>query len=493
MGLDRDSFVVSSNDKLRDAMLKIDALEQKLVAVCGMDGKVIRTVTDGDVRRFLLAGGTLSDPLSSLPKLSPVVVYSGESDAAMLQSMEDHEIEDIVVVDKLGAPIEIRSRASMEKKILLSSPHLGESEIAYVQEAFDSNWVAPAGPNLSRFEANFAEQTGRSDALAVSSGTAALHLALRVLGVSAGDRVYVSDLTFVASVQPILYQNAIPVLIDSEPVSWNMSPCALKRKLAEDNAAGLLPAAIIVVHLYGQMADMDAIMAVADEHGIPVIEDAAESLGASINLRPSGSHGLLSAFSFNGNKMITTSGGGALVSDRRDLMEKARKLSSQGRDSAEHYQHSSIAYNYRMSNVLAGIGLGQLEVLNSRVTRRRAIFEIYREELSKIRGISFQGDVKESLGCRWLTVIQCDPDLIKLHPYQIMRRLAKVGVETRPAWKPMHMQPLCRKFEFIPHNETDTVSSFLFFRSLCLPSGSNMTNENVARVLKATIKIIKES
>ena len=493
MNIEIDRFALSSNEKLRTAMSKIETLEEKLCVVCGADGKVLRTVTDGDVRRFLLAGGTMNDTLAALPKKTPIVARCGTSDAKLLQAMEDNKIHAIVVVDRVGAPVQILSRISLERKILLSPPHLGEIEMAYVQEALDSNWVAPAGPNVAKFETNLAKRTGHNHALAVSSGTAALHLALRVLCIGAGDRIYVSDLTFVATVQPILYENAIPVLIDSEPVSWNMSPIALERKLAQDKAAGVLPAAIIVVHLYGQPADMVAIMSLADAYGIPVIEDAAESLGATIEDKPSGAHGLLSAFSFNGNKIITTSGGGALVSDRADLIDRARNLSSQGRDPAEHYQHSSVAYNYRMSNVLAGIGLGQLHVLDAHVWRRREIFGLYSKGLLDVGGFSFQGDTVNSLGCRWLTVIQCDPNVIHLHPYQIMRSLTRFGIETRPGWKPMHMQPLCKKFEFVPHTEQDIVSSSLFLRSLCLPSGSKMSDADVERVVSAIRNIIEES
>ena len=473
-------------------MSRIETLDEKMCVVCGADGKVLRTVTDGDVRRCLLAGGGMDDTLDSLPEKAPIVAAKGTSDAALLQKLKDHAIQDILIVDEVGTPVQIRNRASLESKILLSPPHMGATEMTFVQRAFDDNWVAPAGPNLVQFEKVFAKQTGRDHALALSSGTAALHLALRVLSIGAGHRVYVSDLTFAASLQPILYESATPVLIDSEPVSWNMSPVALERKLAQDKAAGTLPTAIIVVHLYGQSADILAVMALADAYGVPVIEDAAESLGATNGNKPSGAHGLLSAFSFNGNKMITTSGGGALVSDRADLIERARKLSTQGRDPADHYQHSEVAYNYRMSNILAGIGLGQLDVLDERVARRREIFDLYRQALSKITGISFQGNAPDSLGSRWLTVIELDPDHIPYHPYQFMRRLRQLGIETRPAWKPMHMQPLCQDFEMVPHTEEEIVSSTLFLRSLCLPSGSSMSDGDVARVVAAIRSIIEE-
>lgn len=477
--------------RLRTALSVIENSEPKICFVLSADEKVIRTITDGDVRRFLLAGGSLDDPLSSFPKQVPVTASQDSSHAELLELMDLHSIQAILILDENGAPVDVRSRSSIDQPVFLSPPHIGSDELGMVKRAFLGNWIAPAGPNLNQFEENFSERMGRKHALAVSSGTAALHLALRVLDVKAGDRVYVSDLTFVASLQPILYQHAIPVLIDSEPVSWNMSPLALERKLLRDKRSGTLPAAIVIVHLYGQPADIMALTALAELYGVPVIEDAAESLGATVGNKPSGAHGLLSAFSFNGNKIITTSGGGALVTDRQDLIDHARNLSTQGRDNAEHYQHSEIAYNYRMSNVLAGIGLAQLDVLEDRVKRRREIFYLYQRGLSKLDGISFQGESPDSIGCRWLTVINLDPNLMSLHPYQLMRRLRQFSIETRPAWKPMHMQPLCRGLEFEPHNEDQAVSSALFLRSLCLPSGSSMSDDSVSRVVDAIHSIIE--
>ncbi len=490
MKIKMDNFVLSLSDTLRNAMLKLESLEEKLCVVCGAKGQVVRTVTDGDVRRFLLSEGSMDDKLSSLPEKKPILALHGTSDAELLDAMVNNDINAIVLVDKVGAPVRICSRVSLDKKILLSPPHLGDLEMKHVQDAFDSNWIAPAGPNLTTFENNLVKNTGHQHVVAVSSGTAALHLALRVLGISARDRVYVSDLTFIASVQPILYENAVPVFIDSEPSSWNMSPIALERKLMKDQASGDLPAAIIVVHLYGQVADMPAIMRLADKYEIPVIEDAAESLGATIDNKPCGSSGTLSVFSFNGNKMITTSGGGALASHSYKLIERARNLATQGRDLAEHYQHSSISYNYRLSNVLAGIGVGQLSVLADRVARRREIFELYRQGLTGNIGVSFQQNTPNSFGCRWLTVVEFNPDIIDLHPYQIMRRLSQLGIESRPGWKPMHMQPLCGKYEFEPHSEEHVVSSSLFLRSLCLPSGSAMLNTDVERVVNSIENVI---
>jgi len=367
--------------------------------------------------------------------------------------------------------------------ILLSPPHIGAREMALVQQAFDDNWIAPAGPHLARFEAMLAHTSARREALALTSGTAALHLALRVVGARRGERVYVSNLTFAASLQPILYEGCAPVLIDAEPAGWNMSPAALAVQLARDDAAGTLPRAIIVVHLYGQSADLVPICELAARYDIPLIEDAAESLGAFYQGQPSGSHGTLAAFSFNGNKIITTSGGGALVSDDPAMIARARHLATQGREDCLHYQHEDVAYNYRLSNVLAGIGCGQLELLTDRVAARRSIHARYREGLGDIAGVGFQEEAPGGQGSRWLTVITLDPDHIALHPYQVIRSLQSAGIEARPGWKPMHMQPLCRGREYRPHSATEDVSSRLFLQSLCLPSGSALTPHAQTRVI----------
>jgi len=369
--------------------------------------------------------------------------------------------------------------------ILLSPPHMGGGELELVRQAFDDNWIAPSGPNLARFEARLAEVSARAQALAVLSGTAALHLALRVLGLARGGRVYVSNLTFVASLQPVLYEGGVPVLIDAEPDGWNMSPAALGAQLARDDAAGTLPCAIIVVHLYGQSADLGPICELAARYDIPVIEDAAESLGATYGGRPSGSHGALAAFSFNGNKIITTSGGGALVGDDAALIARARHLATQGRADCLHYQHEEVAYNYRLSNVLAGIGCGQLDVLAARVAARRAVHARYRAGLSDIAGVGFQEEVAGGHGSRWLTVITLDPDHIPLHAFQVIRGLQAAGIEARPGWKPMHMQPLCRSFAYAPHSATEDVSSRLFMQAVCLPSGSALDPSAQMRVIAA--------
>lgn len=476
--------IVHPDTTLRTIMETIDRAPVKLCVLVDAEGKLARTVVDGDLRRALLAGVSLDSPASELPSQDVVSLPAQTAHDALVTTFTNNpSINAIVLTDAHSRPVGLVPRSDVLSGILLSPPHMGQSESVYVRKAFDDNWIAPAGPNLNAFEEALKPAAGRAHTLALSSGTAALHLALRVLGVGAGHTVYVSDLTFAATVQPILYQNARPVLIDSEPHSWNMSPAALERRLEKDAANGSLPKALIVVHLYGQSSDMGAILALTERYGVPAIEDAAESLGATYGNRPSGAHGLLSAYSFNGNKIITTSGGGALVSDRADLIERARMLSTQGRDPAEHYQHSNIAYNYRMSNVLAGIGLGQLELLPDRVARRREIFEIYKAGLGDIPGLSFQGEPAGSSGNRWLTVISLDPDLISRHPYQLLRELRTQGIESRPAWKPMHMQPICEGCTFEPHSETEVVSSRLFLQSLCLPSGSTLRDDQQQRII----------
>ncbi|MCP5074557.1 MAG: aminotransferase class I/II-fold pyridoxal phosphate-dependent enzyme [Rhodobacteraceae bacterium] len=464
-------------------MAAINASENKIGIVVNEHDAIARTVSDGDIRRALLTGAQLDDPVSRLPAKKPITYPDGTADEVLYAAMKKHSIQAVVLTDAADRPVGLRGRRSFEPGILLSPPHMGHEETQFVQKAFDENWIAPAGPNLNDFEAKLAEISDRQQAIALSSGTAALHLALRVMNIQAGARVYVSDLTFVASLNPILYEGAVPVLIDSEPGSWNMSPDALERRLEKDRKANALPAAIIVVHLYGQSADMDSIMALASHYGVQIIEDAAESLGASYNGRPSGAHGVLTAYSFNGNKIITTSGGGALVSDRSDLIDRVRKLSTQGRDPGEHYQHSEIAYNYRMSNILAGIGLAQLDLLSARVAARRRVFDRYNEALSDIPGISFQGETPKGQGSRWLTVLKFNPNRINLHPYQFLRRLQKERIDCRPAWKPMHLQPLCHHMDFEAHSEDQVVSAGLFLTSLCLPSGSAMSEAEQGRVI----------
>lgn len=379
--------------------------------------------------------------------------------------------------------------ANKNKRIFLSSPHMSGKEQKYIEEAFDLNWIAPLGNNVDGLEKELANYNNINGAAVVTSGTAAIHLALRLLGVDAEDVVFCSSLTFVASANPILYQGATPVLIDSELDTWNMSPVALKRALIDANAVGKLPKAVIVVNLYGQSAKMDELVAICDAYDVPVIEDAAESLGSTYKGKKSGTFGKYGIFSFNGNKIITSSGGGALVSDDEGALAKSRFLATQARDQAAHYQHSEIGYNYRMSNIVAGIGRGQLEVLDERVRARREVFNRYYQAFADVPGIKFQPELADTMSNRWLTALTIDPEIAGVSGYDIIDRLAEDNIEARPVWKPMHLQPLFDGVKYYPHEEGNSVSDYLFEYGLCLPSGSNMSVEEQERV----IGIVKET
>ena len=374
----------------------------------------------------------------------------------------------------------------MKSKIWLSSPHIGKNELQYVNEAFSTNWIAPLGPHVNAFEKGLQDQTHTKHAAALSSGTSSLHLALILLGVKAGDIVFCQSITFSASANPIAYQGAIPVFIDSEMDTWNIDPTLLKFALEEAKQNDKLPKAIIPVHLYGMPAKMDEILSIAKEFGVPVIEDAAEALGSSIDNKPCGSFGEFGVLSFNGNKIITTSGGGALLSENGEMIEKARFLATQARDSAPHYQHSHIGYNYRMSNVLAGIGRGQLEVLNDRVEARRSNYNRYVTYFSRLNengfNIKFQEEPNGYYSNRWLTCILVDPKLNNGLTREIIRlALDEENIESRPLWKPMHQQPIfanCKSY-------INGVSDKLFDEGLCLPSGSNLTDEEFNRIFES--------
>jgi dTDP-4-amino-4,6-dideoxygalactose transaminase len=371
----------------------------------------------------------------------------------------------------------------MKSKIWLSSPHMGVNELKYVNEAFETNWIAPLGPHVNAFENGLQAQTQTKHAAALSSGTSAIHLALILLGVKAGDTVFCQSITFSASANPIAYQGAIPVFIDSENETWNMDPVLLRKALQESRKKNELPKAIIPVHLYGMPAKMNEIIEIANEYGVPVIEDAAEAFGSKLNDKPCGSFGNFGILSFNGNKIITTSGGGALISDDAEIIEKARFLSTQARDAAPHYQHSHIGYNYRMSNVLAGIGRGQLEVLGDRVNSRRSNYERYKEYFSKHNqagfNIQFQEEPIGYYSNRWLTCILVDPSLNKgLTRENIRLMMETENIETRPLWKPMHQQPIFASSK----NYLNGVSDKLFENGLCLPSGSNLSDEEFDRI-----------
>lgn len=357
---------------------------------------------------------------------------------------------------------------------------MGGKEQEFVKEAFDTNWVAPLGPNVDGLEDDLEAFTGAKHAAALSSGTSAIHLALIMLGVKAGDYVLCQSFTFSASANPIVYQGAIPVFIDSEKDTWNMNPVYLEKAIIDLTANGKKPKAIIPVHLYGLPAKMDEIMSIANRYDIPVIEDAAEALGSTLNGKACGTFGQLGILSFNGNKIITTSGGGALISDNEDYIKKARFLATQARDNAPHYQHSHIGYNYRMSNITAGIGRGQMLVLNDRVAQRRANFEFYKKALSGYAGISFVEELSGAFANRWLTCILVDPTLSGgITREDIRLALEKENIESRPLWKPMHLQPVFADAPFYG----DGTSEKLFENGLCLPSGSNLSVSDLERVV----------
>ena len=378
----------------------------------------------------------------------------------------------------------------MNLKIWLSSPHLGGAERQFVTEAFDTNWVAPLGPNVDGFEKDIASFiNGGSLVSALSSGTAAIHLALIILGVEAGDEVICQSMTFSASANPIRYLGAIPVFIDSERDTWNMDPQLLEEAIKDRIVKGKKPKAIIPVHLYGMPAKMQEIMAIADKYEIPVVEDAAEALGSDINGKKCGTFGEIGILSFNGNKIITTSGGGALVSGNEDYIKKATFLSTQARDAAPHYQHSQIGYNYRMSNICAGIGRGQMEVLPQRVEQRRSNFLFYKEGLKDVEGISMLKEPDDFKSNRWLTTILVNPKKTGgITREDIRLYLEKDNIESRPLWKPMHMQPVFEKYPYYGEG----VSEELFDMGLCLPSGSNLTQMELERVLQNIKEVFKK-
>jgi dTDP-4-amino-4,6-dideoxygalactose transaminase len=370
------------------------------------------------------------------------------------------------------------------KPILLSPPHMGDRELEFVQEAFATNWIAPVGPHVDAFEQEFCEAVGAGYAAAMSSGTAALHLALHLAGVEAGDEVFCSTLTFVATANPIKYLGATPVFIDSDRTSWNMDPQKLRNALDHRARIGKLPKAVMLVHLYGQCADLAPICAACDHYDIPLIEDAAEALGATYKGKMAGTFGRMGIFSFNGNKIITTSGGGMLVSDKPALIEKARFLATQARDPAPHYQHSEMGYNYRLSNVLAGIGRGQLQVLPDRVKSRRQNFDAYCQGLGHLPGLEFMPEASFGHATRWLTCLTVNPDEFGRDREQIRLALTQGRIEARPVWKPLHLQPIFAGCDCFGGE----VAQDLFERGLCLPSGSNLTPLELEYVIRSFIQ-----
>lgn len=371
------------------------------------------------------------------------------------------------------------------KSIYLSSPHMGGMEEVFVKEAFDTNWIAPLGANVDGFEKELSEYVGCKTGAALSSGTAAIHMALKAIGIKKEDKVFCSSLTFAASCNPIIYEGGIPVFIDSEPESWNMSPVALEKALKSCEEKGEMPKAVIVVNLYGQSANMDEIMEICKKYNVPIIEDAAESLGATYKGKYSGTFGEYGIYSFNGNKIITTSGGGMLVSNNEEGIEKVRFWSTQARDKARHYEHTELGYNYRMSNVVAGIGRGQLIVLEERIDKKKEIFEAYKEAFKAIKDIEMMPICEYGEPNYWLTTIKLK-ECSKVKPLDIILALEKENIEARPIWKPMHIQPYYKECDFYSHNEGGkiSVSEDIFNRGVCLPSDTKMSKEDQERVIK---------
>lgn len=368
-------------------------------------------------------------------------------------------------------------------RIYLSPPHMSGRELNYVNDAFESNWIAPLGPHVNAFEAEMCARVSCRRALALSSGTAALHLALRHLEVGTGDTVFCSSLTFVGTANPILYLNAEPVFVDSEPDSWNMSPEALQKAFDWASKVGRLPKAVIIVDLYGQSAQMDPLLDICNYYGVPVVEDAAEALGATYKGKNCGTMGKFGIYSFNGNKIITTSGGGMLMSDDDEAIDKALFWATQARDPEPWYQHSEMGYNYRLSNIVAAIGRAQLQVLDERVAAKRAIFVRYQQGLAGLPGVDFMPEITDGVSNRWLTIMMLNPELTPVRPMQIIEALESANIESRPIWKPMHLQPLFAQCQYFTHGEGISVSDSLFADGLCLPSGTAMTQEEQSRVM----------
>lgn len=375
----------------------------------------------------------------------------------------------------------------MGERIYLSSPHMGGEELKYINEAFDTNWVAPLGPNVNNFEKEICKYTGAKYATALVSGTSAIHLALKCLGVGEGDVVFCSTLTFSATANPIIYQGAEPVFIDSDYKTWNMCPIALQKAFDDAKKNNKMPKAVIVVNLYGQSADYDALKAICDKYNVPIIEDAAESLGATYKGKQTGTIGDIGIYSFNGNKIITTSGGGMMVSNNEEYTKKALFWATQSRENERHYEHKELGFNYRMSNVVAGIGRGQIKVLDDRIAKKKEIFESYKEAFKDIDDIEMMNICDFGEPNYWLSVATIKEES-KVKPIDIIIALEEENIESRPVWKPMHLQPFFKNCKFFSSLEEGSVSEDLFNRGICLPSDT----KNSLEELKIIIDIIKK-
>lgn len=380
----------------------------------------------------------------------------------------------------------------MNEKIYLSSPHMGGNEIKYIKEAFDTNWVAPLGPNVNNLEKEICSYTKAKHACALVSGTSAIHLALKCIGVTKGDIVFSSNLTFSATINPIIYLSATPVFIDSEYESFNMCPKALKKAFENAKLNNKMPKAVIVVHLYGQSANMDKIKEICDKYNVEIIEDAAESLGTTYKGVQTGTIGDIGIYSFNGNKIITTSGGGMMVSNNEEYTKKALFWATQSRENEIHYEHKELGYNYRMSNILAGIGRGQLEVLDERIAQKKVIYDYYKEAFKEISDIEMMPICKYNKPNYWLSCITLKEESV-IKPIDIIKALEKENIESRPVWKPMHMQPFFKDYEFVQVKDGISVSEDLFNRGVCLPSDTKMSVEDMKKVADIVKGLFKKN
>jgi len=474
-------ILITSDATLQSALERLDVTGLSVLLLVDEEGRFRQTVTDGDLRRLLLRNASLSDSLCLLPHAASVAVRGDPGEASILTLMDETRVSQVPVLDDFERPVGLYLRNLLNTRVQLSIPHMGEREMDFVKQAFASNWIAPLGPNVDAFEAELADHVGVGFAAALSSGTAALHLALVLLGIKSGDWVICSSFTFVASANPIIYQGAVPIFVDSEPATWNMCPRSLEAAIDTCIKTGNKPKAIVVAHLYGQSANMAEIMDIANSYSIPVVEDAAESLGSFCQGRHSGTIGKLGVYSFNGNKIITTSGGGMLVSDDEELIDRARFLSTQARDPVAHYEHSVTGYNYRMSNVLAGIGLGQLLVLEKRVAARRKVFERYKAELADVPGFNWMPEREGDFSNRWLSAFNLTKDT-SVKSNELISALASENIEARYVWKPMHLQPLFKGALYF-HADEKSYCDMLFETGVCLPSASNMSEAQQARVV----------
>ena len=378
----------------------------------------------------------------------------------------------------------------MGERIYLSSPHMGGEELKYINEAFDTNWVAPLGPNVNNFEKEICKYTEAKYATALVSGTSAIHLALKCLGVGEGDVVFCSTLTFAATCNPIIYQGAEPVFIDSDYETWNMCQVALQKAFDDATKNNKMPKAVIVVNLYGQSADYDKLKAICDKYDVPIIEDAAESLGATYKGKQTGTIGDIGIYSFNGNKIITTSGGGTMVSNNEEYTKKALFWATQARENERHYEHKEIGFNYRMSNVVAGIGRGQIKVLNERIAKKKEIFETYKEAFRDIDDIEMMNICDFGEPNYWLSVATIK-EYSKVNPLDIIIALEKENIESRPVWKPMHIQPVFKDYKFFSSLDEKSIAEELFNRGICLPSDTKMNEDDIDKIISIVKSLFK--